>query len=88
MKTKRSTILHFWNNGHTSPATIALLTEIPVGAVKYNIAKIKEQGIIEDRTQSGCPLKLTTNESAQKNGLQKYFALCSTNVNVRAQICI
>ncbi|CAM4928558.1 unnamed protein product [Rotaria socialis] len=28
MKTKRSTILHYWNNGHRSPATIARITKM------------------------------------------------------------
>ena len=44
MKMKRSTILHYWNNGHRSPATIARMTKIPLRTIKYNIAKIKEQG--------------------------------------------
>ena len=63
MKTKRSTILHYWNNGYRSPATIARITKIPVGAVKYNIAKIKEQGTIEDRPGSGRPRKFTANDN-------------------------
>ena len=57
-KTKRAAILHFWNNGERSPTTIALLTKIPISTVKYNIAKIKEQGTIEDRPRSGRPCKL------------------------------
>ncbi|CAM2715560.1 unnamed protein product [Rotaria socialis] len=57
MKTKRSTILHYWNNGHRSPATIARITKIPIRTVKYNIVKIKNQGTIEDR-----PRKITAND--------------------------
>ena len=63
MKTKRSTILHYWNNGHRSPAAIARMTKIPVGTIKYNIAKIKEQGTIEDRPSSGRPCKINDNKS-------------------------
>ncbi len=63
MKTKRSTILHYWNNGHRSPTTIARMTKIPVGTVKYNIIKIKEQGKIEDRPRSGRPRKITANDN-------------------------
>ncbi|CAF3493660.1 unnamed protein product [Rotaria socialis] len=57
MKTKRSTILHYWNNGHRSPATIARVTKIPIRTVKYNIVKIKNQGTIEDRRR-----KITAND--------------------------
>ncbi|CAM4872869.1 unnamed protein product [Rotaria socialis] len=57
MKTKRSTILHYWNNGHRSPATIARITKIPIRTVKYNIVKIKNQSTIEDR-----PRKITAND--------------------------
>jgi transposase len=63
MKTKRSTILHFWNNGHRSPTKISRITKIPVRTVKYNIAKIKEQGTIEDRLRSGRPHKITASGS-------------------------
>ena len=62
MKTKQSTILHYWNNGHRSPATIARITKITVGTVKYNIGKIKGQGTIEDRPRSGRPRKITSND--------------------------
>ncbi|CAM4942568.1 unnamed protein product [Rotaria socialis] len=57
MKTKRSTILHYWNNGHRSPATIARITKIAIRTVKYNIIKIKNQSTIEDR-----PRKITAND--------------------------
>ena len=57
-KTKRLTILHYWNNGHRSSATIARLAKILVRTVKYNIAKIKEQGTIENRHSSGRPRNL------------------------------
>ncbi|CAF2242547.1 unnamed protein product [Rotaria magnacalcarata] len=57
MKTKRSTILHYWNNSHRSPATIARITKIPIRTVKYNIVKIKNQGTIKDR-----PRKITAND--------------------------
>ncbi|CAF4779595.1 unnamed protein product, partial [Rotaria socialis] len=57
MKTKRSTILHYWNNSHRSPATIARITNIPIRTVKHNIVKIKNQGIIEDRSR-----KITAND--------------------------
>ena len=40
-KTKRSAILHFWNNGHRSPAAISRITKTPLRTVKYNIRKIK-----------------------------------------------
>jgi transposase len=63
MKTKRSTILHLWNNGHRSPTTIARITKIPLRTVKYNIAKIKEQGTIEDRPRQGRPRKITANDN-------------------------
>ncbi|CAF4718130.1 unnamed protein product [Rotaria socialis] len=57
MKTKQSTILHYWNNGHRSPATIARITKIPIRTVKYNIIKIKNQSTIEDRSR-----KITAND--------------------------
>ena len=63
MKTKRLTILHFWNNGQRSPTTIARLTKIPIGTVKYNIAKIKKQATVEERPRSGRPRKLTANDN-------------------------
>jgi transposase len=59
LKTRRSAILHFWNNGHRSPSAIARLTKIPLRTVKYNITKIKQQGTIEDRPRSGRPRKIT-----------------------------
>jgi transposase len=63
MKTKRSTILHLWNIGHRSPTTIARMTKIPLRTIKYNIAKIKEQGTIEDRPRLGRPRKITANDN-------------------------
>jgi transposase len=39
------------------------MTKIPVGTVKYNIIKIKEQGKIEDRPRSGRPRKITANDN-------------------------
>lgn len=63
LKTKRSTILHYWNNGYRSPTTIARMAKIPLGTVKYNIIKIKDQGTIEDRPRSGRPRKLGTNDN-------------------------
>lgn len=62
-KTKRSTILHFWNNGERSPKAISRITKIPLGTVKYNIAKIKQQGTIEERPRSGRPHTLTINDN-------------------------
>ena len=61
-KTKRSTILHFWNNGERSGTTISHITKIPLSTVKYNIAKIKQQSRIEDRPQSDRSRKLTIND--------------------------
>ncbi len=63
MKTKRSTILHFWNNGHRSPATISRITKIPVRTIKYNIAKIKEQGTVENSPLNGRPRKIIANDN-------------------------
>ncbi len=63
LNTRRSTILHYWNHGHRSPATIANITKIPIRTVKYNIAKIKEQGTIEDRPRTGRPRKINGNDS-------------------------
>ena len=62
-KTRRSAVLHFWNNGHRSAADIARLTKIPLSTVKYNLLKIKKQGTVEDRPRSGRPRKLTTNDN-------------------------
>ena len=63
MKTSRSAILYHWNNGERSPETIARMTKIPLRTIKYNIAKIKEQGTIEDRSRSGRPRKMTANDN-------------------------
>ena len=48
MKTKRSVILHFWQNGERSPAAISRMTKISIRTINYNIKKIKQQGTIED----------------------------------------
>jgi len=53
MKTKRSAILHFWQNGERSPAVISCMPKISIPTVNYNIKKIKEQGTIEDRPRQG-----------------------------------
>ena len=62
LETKRSTTLRYWNNGHRSPSTVARITKILVGTVKYNIDKIKGQGTIEDRPRTGRPRKITSND--------------------------
>jgi len=59
MKTKRSAILHFWQNGERSPAAISRMTKISIRTVNYNIKKIKQQGTIEDRPRQGRPRKIT-----------------------------
>ena len=48
-KTRRSTILHYWNNGHRSPFAIARMTKISVRTIKYNIAKIEAK--VDDRAR-------------------------------------
>ena len=63
MKTKRSTILHLWNNGHRSPTKIARIAKIPLRTVEYNIVKIKEQDKIENRPCQGRPRKITANDN-------------------------
>ena len=62
-KMKRLTILHFWNNGERSPTKISRITKIPLGTVKYNISKIKQQGTTEDRSRSGRSRKLTVKDN-------------------------
>ena len=62
-KMKRLTILHFWNNGERSPTKISRITKIPLGTVKYNISKIKQQGTTKDRSRSGRPRKLTVKDN-------------------------
>ena len=59
MKTKRSAILHFWQNGERSPAVISCMPKISIPTVNYNIKKIKEQGTIEDPSRQGRPRKIT-----------------------------
>ena len=44
VKTRRSAILHFWDNGQRPPAAISRITKTP----KYNIMMINQQGTIED----------------------------------------
>ena len=61
-KTKRSTILHFWNNEERPTTTISRITKILLRTVKYNIAKIKQQSRIEDRPRSDRPRQLTIND--------------------------
>ena len=63
LKTRRSAILHFWNNGHRSPAAISRITKTPLRTVKYNIRKIKQQGTIEDRPCKGRPRTITASDS-------------------------
>ena len=64
MKTKRSAVLHFWNNGQRSPGAISYITKTPLRAVKYNITKIKQQGTIEDRSRNkGRSRKITVSGS-------------------------
>ena len=93
MKTRRSTILHFWNNGERSAAKISRLTKIPIRTVTYDIKKIKEQGTIEDRPRTGRPRKIGAsdnialgqwirrdNETTSKELAQKL--LCERGLNV------
>ena len=56
VKTRRSAILHFWNNDQRPPAPIFRITMTP----KYNIMKIKQQGTIEDRTCNNGRLRKIT----------------------------
>ena len=63
MKTKHSAILHFWNNGYRSPATISPITKTPLRTVKYNITRIKQQGTTEDRPREGRSRKITASDS-------------------------
>ncbi|CAF4782860.1 unnamed protein product [Rotaria socialis] len=86
MKTKRSTILHYWNNGHRSPATIARITKIPIRTVKYNIIKIKNQGTIEDRPRkiTGNDDKLALGQWIRRNNIARTGTMCpygQCNVN-------
>ena len=52
-KMKHSIILDFWNNGERSATTISPTTKISLRTVKYNIAKIRQQGRVENRSPSG-----------------------------------
>ena len=63
LKTRRSAILHFWNNGHRSPTTISRITKTSLRTVKYNIRKIKQQGTIEDRPRKGRPRTIAASDS-------------------------
>ena len=63
LKTRRSAILHFWNNSHRSPATISRITKTPLRTVKYNIRKIKQQDTIEDRPRKGRSRTITASDS-------------------------
>ena len=60
---RRSVILHYWNNGHRSASDIAHLTKIPIRTVRYNIAKIKDRGTVEDRPRIGRPRKIKSVDS-------------------------
>lgn len=63
MKTRGSTISHYWHNGHRSCATIAHITKVPIRTVKYNIAKIKEQGAVEGGSRTDQLRKINGNDS-------------------------
>ena len=63
IKTRRSAILHFWNNGHRSPAAISRITKTLLRTIKYNLTKIKQQGTTEDRTHKDRPCKITASDS-------------------------
>ena len=63
LKTRRSAILHFWDNGHRSPAAMSRITKTPLRTVRYNIRKIKQQGTIEDRPRKGRPRTITASDS-------------------------
>ena len=63
MKTKCSAILHFWNSGQRSPATISPTTKTPRRTVAYNITKIKQQGTIEDPARKSRPHKVTASDN-------------------------
>ena len=58
MKTRHSTILHFWNHDQRSPAATTPIAKTP----KYNIMKIKQQVTIEDRARKGLPRKITVSD--------------------------
>ena len=47
--TSRSTILHFWQQGYRNAAEIARITKIPERTIRYNIAKIRDEGSVEHR---------------------------------------
>jgi transposase len=57
--TRRSTILHFWQQGHRNAADIARMTKIPERTIRYNIAKIRDEGRGEHRGGNGRPRKIT-----------------------------
>ena len=86
MKTRRSVILHFWNNGQRSPVTISRITKTSLTTVKRYITKIKQQDTIEDRPRKGRPCRITAsdntalgqwirrnNEATSKELVQKLF---------------
>ena len=62
-KMKHSTILHTWSNGERSAATNSRTTKISLRIIKYNIAKIKQQGRVEDRPRSGRLRKPTISDN-------------------------
>ena len=59
MKTRRSALLHSWNNEQRFPAAISHITKTP----KCNIMKTKQQGTIGDRLRTDRPRKSTANDS-------------------------
>ena len=61
--TSRSTILHFWQQGYRNAAEIARITKIPERTVRYNIAKIRDEGSVEHRGGNGRPRKITASNS-------------------------
>jgi transposase len=54
----RSVILHYYNLGHRCAAEIARQTKIPVRTIRYNLAKIKDDGGVEHRRGNGRPRKI------------------------------
>ena len=42
-KTRRSTLLHYWNNGHPYLSDITRMTKISTRTIKYIIVKVKER---------------------------------------------
>jgi hypothetical protein len=57
--TSRSTILHFWQQGHRNAAEIARITKIPERTLRYNITKIQYESSVEYRGGNGRTRKIT-----------------------------